>query len=48
MAWLIARLLVRIDSCASSAFKFVLITGMLKLLKGDLTENFQEMFLDEQ
>jgi hypothetical protein len=36
------------DSCAASAFVFVLITDMLKLLKGDLTENFQELFLDEQ
>jgi hypothetical protein len=26
----------------------VLITDMLKLLKGDLTENFQELFLDKQ
>jgi hypothetical protein len=43
-----ARPLTRIDSCASSAFVFVLITGMLKLLKGDLTENFQELFLDKQ
>jgi len=26
----------------------VLITGMVKLLKVDLTENFQELFLDKQ
>jgi hypothetical protein len=48
MAWVMLRLLERIDSCAANAFTFVLITDMLKLLKGDLTENFQELFLDEQ
>jgi hypothetical protein len=48
MAWLMLRLLERIDSCAANALTFVLITDMLKLLKGDLTENFQELFLDEQ
>jgi hypothetical protein len=48
MAWLIFKPLEREDSCAASALRFELITGMVKLLKVDLTENFQELFLDEQ
>jgi hypothetical protein len=42
MAWLMLRLLERIDSWATSAFKLVLITDMVLLLDDGFTETFQD------
>jgi hypothetical protein len=42
MAWLMLRLLERMDSWATSAFTLVLITDMVLLLEDGLTERFQD------
>jgi hypothetical protein len=42
MAWLMLRLLERIDSWATSAFTLVLITDMVLLLEDEFTETFQD------
>jgi hypothetical protein len=42
MAWLMLRLLERMDSWATSAFTLVLITDMVLLLEDGLTETFQD------
>jgi hypothetical protein len=42
MAWLMLRLLERMDSWAKSAFTLVLITDMVLLLEDGFTETFQD------